>query len=119
MFAGLQSHVAKTAGLTEWLRKALRPYSSQIKAAFVYGSVAKGSDTARSDIDLIVIGDELTYSDLYSVLQNAEGLLQRKVSPLFFSMRDWKRKTSQKDSFADRVKSQPKIFILGSEKDIG
>jgi predicted nucleotidyltransferase len=118
VFAELQSLVVKTVGLAEPLRKALQPYSNKIKAAFVYGSVAKGSDTARSDIDLMVIGDELTYSDLYSALQDAESLFQRKVSPLFLSVKDWRRKSSQKDSFANKVKAQPKLLILGSEEDV-
>ncbi len=118
VFAELQGLVIKTVALTEPLRKALQPYSNNIKAAFVFGSVAKGSDTARSDIDLMVIGDDLTYSDLYSALQNAESLLQRQVSPLFLSVRDWRRKASQQDSFASKIKAQPKLFIVGSEKDI-
>jgi predicted nucleotidyltransferase len=118
VFAELQGLVLKTVGLTEPLRKALQPYSNKIKVAFVYGSVAKGSDTAQSDIDLMVIGDELTYSDLYTALQNAGSLLQRKVSPLFLSVRDWKRKASQKDSFAAKVKAQPKLFVFGSEEDV-
>jgi predicted nucleotidyltransferase len=103
---------------TEPLRTALAPYSDKIKAAFVYGSVAKRSDTAQSDIDLMVIGDDLSYSDLYTALQNAEGILQRKVSPLFFSEKDWKRKASKKGSFVNKVCARPKLFILGSEKDI-
>jgi predicted nucleotidyltransferase len=118
VFAELQGLVLKTVGLTEPLRKVLQPYSNKIKVAFVYGSVAKGSDTAQSDIDLMVIGDELTYSDLYSALQNAESLLQRKVNPLFLSVKDWKRKASQKDSFTNKVKAQRKLFILGSEEAI-
>jgi predicted nucleotidyltransferase len=118
VFAELQGLVLKTVGLTEPLRKALQPYSDKISAAFVYGSVAKGSDTARSDIDLMVVGDELSYSDLYSALHNAEAILQRKVSPLFLSVKDWKRKASQKDSFANKVKAQPKLFILGSEEAV-
>jgi predicted nucleotidyltransferase len=118
VFAELQGLVLKTVGLTEPLRKVLQPYSNKIKVAFVYGSVAKGSDTAQSDIDLMVIGDELTYSDLYSALQNAESLLQRKVNPLFLSVKDWKRKASQKDSFTNKVKAQTKLFILGSEEAI-
>src|SRR5476651_234468 len=61
IFAELQSIVIKTVALTEPLRKSLEPYSDEIKVAFVYGSVAKGSDTVRSDIDLMVIGDELSY----------------------------------------------------------
>jgi predicted nucleotidyltransferase len=109
----------QAVGVTELLREALQPYAGKIKAASVYGSVAKGSDTARSDIDLMVIGDDLTYSDLYGALQSAESLLRRKVSPLFLSVKEWKRKASQKDSFSNKVKAQPKLFILGSEKDIG
>jgi predicted nucleotidyltransferase len=118
VFGELQSLVRKTVGLTEPLKTALAPYSDKIRAAYVYGSVAKGSDTAHSDIDLMVIGDELSYSDLYTALQNAEGILQRKVSPLFFSEKDWKRKASKKDSFVKKVCAQSKLFIFGSEKDI-
>jgi len=114
IFGKLQNLVV----LTEPLKKALEPYSDIIKAAFVYGSVAKGSDTVQSDIDLIVIGDELSYSDLYTALQDAESLLERKVSPLFLSVKDWRRKASQKDSFTNKVKAQPKPFIFGSQKDI-
>jgi hypothetical protein len=66
----------------------------------------------------MVIGDDLGYSALYTALQDAEGFLQRKVSPLFFSQKDWKRKALQKDSFVNRVCARPKLFIFGSEKDI-
>jgi predicted nucleotidyltransferase len=118
IFRELQSLVVKTVGLIEPLREALQPYSNKIKAAFVFGSVAKGTDTAQSDIDLMVVGDELSYSDLYAALQNAESLLQRKVSPLFLSVKDWRRKASEKDSFANVVKAHPKLFIFGSEMDI-
>jgi predicted nucleotidyltransferase len=112
------SESAKTAALTGLFRKALEPHSNEIKAAFVYGSVATGSDTALSDIDVMVIGDELSYSNLYSALQNAESILRRKVSPLFLSVKDWRGKASQKESFANRVKARPKLFIFGSERDV-
>src|ERR1700694_1120481 len=72
IFAELQSLVIKTVALIEPLRKSLEPFSDNIKAAFVYGSVAKGRDTAHSDIDLMVIGDDLSYSELYAALQNLE-----------------------------------------------
>src|ERR1700710_1277790 len=62
IFAELQSLVIKTVALSEPLRKSLEPYADKIKAAFVYGSVAKGMDTAHSDIDLMAIGDALNYS---------------------------------------------------------
>ena len=107
-----------TMGSVEPIRKSLEPYSDKIRAAFVFGSVAKGTDTASSDIDVMVIGDDLDYSGLYSALSDAESLLHRKVSPIFLSPDDWKRKATQKDLFLSKVSAQPKVFIVGSEGDV-
>jgi predicted nucleotidyltransferase len=118
IFAELQSLVIKTVALTEPLRKSLEPCADKISAAFVYGSVAKGTDTAHSDIDLMVIGDALDYSELYAALQDAEDALCRKVSPTFLSPKDWRRKASEKGSFISKINALPKIFVFGSEKDL-
>jgi predicted nucleotidyltransferase len=104
--------------LIEALRKSLAPWADTIKAAFVYGSVARGTDTARSDIDLMVIDDALNYAELYAALQDAEDALGRKVSPTFLSGKDWRRKASDKGSFICKVNALPKIFIFGSEQDL-
>jgi predicted nucleotidyltransferase len=118
IFAELQNLVIKTVALSEPLRMSLKPYADAIKAAFVYGSVAKGSDTSRSDIDLMVVGDGLNYSDLYAALGNVEIVLGRKVSPTFLSLDDWRRKASQKGSFIAKINALPKIFVFGSETDL-
>ena len=118
IFEELRSLVIKTVAVTEPIRKSLQPYSDKIKTAFVYGSVAKGADTASSDIDLMVIGDELNYSDVYSASQNAENSLRRKVSPTFLSPRDWQRKISEKGSVVSKISRSPKIFVFGSEKGL-
>jgi predicted nucleotidyltransferase len=117
IFEELHSLVLKTMALTEPLKKSLEPYADKIKTAFVFGSVAKDSDTAQSDIDLMVIGDELSYADLYTALQNAERVLRRKVSPIFLSLEEWRRKVSEKGSFISKISALPKLFIFGSEKD--
>jgi predicted nucleotidyltransferase len=118
IFGELRSLIAKTVGLAEPIRKSLQPYADQIDMAFIYGSVAKGTDTARSDIDLLVIGDELSYSELYTALQNAENVLARKISPMFLSSEDWLVKTADKNSVVSLIAHAPKIFIFGSEKDL-
>lgn len=118
IFEELQSLVLKTVALTEPLRRSLEPYSDKIKVAFVYGSVAKGADTAQSDIDLMVIGDELNYAELYTALQNAENILRRKVSPIFLSTKDWRRKASRNGSFIRKLSALPKLFVFGSAEDI-
>jgi predicted nucleotidyltransferase len=118
VFEELQSLVVKTVALIEPLRKSLEPYSDKIKTAFVFGSVAKGADTAHSDIDVMVIGSNLSYTDLYTALQNAENELRRKVSPIFLTPEEWRRKASRNGSFISKMSTLPKIFILGSEQDI-
>src|ERR1043165_3074759 len=103
VFEELHSLVMKTVGLAGPIKKSLQPYASKIKAAFIYGSVANGTDTAQSDIDLMVVGDDLSNSDLYSALRNVESTLHRKVNPIFLSAKDWQRKTSVKRSEERRV----------------
>ena len=118
IFDELRSIILKTAGLAEPLRQSLTPHADKIKMAFVYGSVAKGTDTARSDIDLMVIGDDLTYTELYEGLQKAENSLHRLVNPTFLSLEEWRRKVSDKDSVIAKIGAQPKLFIFGSETDL-
>ncbi|MGB6539208.1 MAG: nucleotidyltransferase domain-containing protein [Xanthobacteraceae bacterium] len=118
IFDELSGIVRKTAGLAEPLRQSLAPYASKIKAAFVYGSVAKGTDTARSDIDLMVIGDDLTYTDLYAALQKAENLLGRPVNPTFLCFDDWRHMITTKDSIIAKINARPKLFIFGSEAEL-
>jgi predicted nucleotidyltransferase len=118
IFEELRGLVEKTAGLAESVRKSFEPYVDTIKSAFLFGSVAKGTDTADSDIDLIVIGDDLNFSDLYTAAENAGRKLGRKVNPLFLSPEDWQRKTADKESVFGKIGHSPKTFIIGSEKDL-
>jgi predicted nucleotidyltransferase len=118
IFAELRALVDKTFGLSEPLKRYFEPYADTIKAAFIFGSVAKRTDTAHSDIDLMVIDEDLNYSDLYAAAQHAEGELKRKVNPLFLSPQDWQRKASDVGSVMNRIKDSPKLFIIGSERDL-
>ena len=80
LFAELRGIVLKTVALAEPLRTALKPLSSSIRAAFVYGSVAKATDRATSDIDLMIISDSLTYGEVFGVLERVSKTLGRQVS---------------------------------------
>lgn len=118
IFEELQRLVIKTVALADPIRKSLEPHSARIKVAFIYGSVAKGTDTAQSDIDLMIVGDGLDYSGLYSATHEAEGVLRRRVNPIFLSPEDWQRKVAEKGSFVNKVNELSKIFIIGSAKDL-
>ena len=102
----------------EPLRKALESFRDRIDAAFVYGSVAKGADTARSDIDLMIIGDELDYVGVYDAVQEAETILHRPVNPNLTTFQEWRKKIADKNPFIVKVMEQPKLFIYGTEDDL-
>jgi len=117
-FAELHGLIVKTVGVVEPLRQALKAKAKAIRAAFVYGSVAKGSDKAASDIDLMVISDRLGYEDLFNALQAAESVLARPVNPNVLSLAEWRAKRAQKGSFAARIAAQPRLFVIGSDVDV-
>lgn len=109
----------KTVGIAGPVGLALRPLAGRIAAAFIYGSVAKKADTARSDIDLMVVSDSLSYADLYKALEPLQEKLGRTVNPTVLSPRDLARRLKSGSAFARRVLEQPKIWILGSARDLG
>ena len=119
LFEELRALALKTFGLADVLRSALAPVSTQIEAAFVYGSIAKGLDTAASDIDLMIISDHLTYPDLFKVLEEASGRLGRKIAPTIYSSKELAARRKQDNAFVTRVLSQPKLWLLGDEHDLG
>jgi predicted nucleotidyltransferase len=118
VFEELRALVLKTVGLADVLRAALAPVSRSIRAAFVYGSIAKGQDTAASDIDLIVITDGLTHADLFAALEEASVQLGRKVAPTVYSSKELAKRVKQDNAFVTRVLAQPKLWLIGDESDL-
>ena len=110
--------VRKTVGLAEPLRAALAPLAPQIKAAFVYGSVAKKEDTASSDIDLMLVSDTLSFADTILALQAATELLGREVNPNIFTPQDFTKRLQEGSSFVSRVMAQPKVWLIAEEHDL-
>ena len=118
IFEELRGIALKTFGVAEVLREALAPVAKKIQAAFVYGSLAKGSDTAASDIDLMVISDEIEYADLFGLASEAEQRLGRKLNPTVYTPAALRHKIASDNDFVKRVLEQPKIFVLGSEDEL-
>jgi predicted nucleotidyltransferase len=113
----LCSIARKTVGLAEPLREALAPLASRIVAAFVYGSVAKRQDTAASDIDLMVVSDDLTYADVFGALET-DTKLGRAVNPTVYSRKDLAKRAKEGNAFVTRVLAQPKVWVIGTEDDL-
>jgi predicted nucleotidyltransferase len=119
IYAELAGIIAKTVGIAEPLRAALAPFARKIRAAFVYGSVAKRSDTARSDIDIMILADKLSYADIFTALEQAETHLGRRISPTVQTPAEWKKKLAAKNAFTLKLLAQPKLFLMGEEAALG
>lgn len=115
VFSELHGLVVKTVGIVEPLRAALASLADRIEAAFVFGSLAKRTDRASSDVDLLVISADLAYPEIFEALQSAGQTLARSVNPTLMSPDQWRDKRARHDSFVARIADQPKLFVLGSE----
>jgi predicted nucleotidyltransferase len=109
--------VRKTFGIGEQLRTALAPLAGQLVWAFVYGSMAKGAEHAGSDIDLMLIGQNLSYSDVMEHLMPVEERLGRTINPTLYTLADWQARKAAGNSFVLRVAQQDKINLIGSQPE--
>lgn len=118
LFNELRTIVLKTVGLAEPIRSALRPMARRIQVAFVYGSVAKGTDRAASDIDLMVVSDNLSYGDVFGALDKVSRALGRTVNPTVYSVAEFAKRAKAGGAFVTKVLEGPKVWVIGTEHDL-
>lgn len=116
VFTQLFELVKKTMGAEPVLQKALQPLSKDIELALIYGSVAKGTDTANSDIDLMVVSDRLGIGDVLQQTIEVEQQLGRTVNPTCYTVKEFQTRLTDPASFVNRVMAQPTIWLLGARK---
>lgn len=117
VYLELSALLRKTIGLADVLTLALMPVANRISVAFVFGSVAQGSDTALSDVDVMVIG-EVDFGEVVNLLFDAQTTLQREINPKAFSKAEWQTKLATNSSFVLDVLAKPKLFLIGSQHDL-
>lgn len=113
VYAELVALTRKTLGIVPVLRDALQPLQPNLLSAWVYGSVAKQTDTARSDIDVMLVGNDLLLSQVLAALEPAEAQLGRKINPNCYTPQEFERRRTEPDSFVNRVLSQPTLSLIG------
>lgn len=109
----------KTIGLEPLLREALLPLVPRLRAAWIFGSVAKQTDTAQSDIDIMLIGENLPLGDILEHLLPLEAQLGRKINPTCYTPADFERRRAEADSFVNRILSQPVLPLIGEANELG
>lgn len=118
IFDELRGILKKTVGVADVLREALAPLAGKLAAAFVYGSVASGEERPGSDLDVMIVG-RARFADVVSALAPVQATLRREVNPSLYPALEFRRKLAAGEPFLRRVLSQPKIFIIGGEDELG
>ena len=117
IFPELAGLLRKTVGMAEVLADALADLADRIDVAFVFGSMARGTEVGGSDVDVMVIG-EVDFGAVIDALVSAEQTLARDVNPKVFSRGEWSARVRSKDDFVVNVLAQSKIFLIGGEREL-
>lgn len=117
LFDELCSIVRKTVALEGPLRTAVESLPGGVYLALIYGSVAKGEDNAASDIDLLLVADDLTLEQVFAAMSPAEALLARKVNPSLYTREEFRRRRNRGNAFLKRVLNGPVIPLVASNDD--
>jgi predicted nucleotidyltransferase len=113
----LKQIVQKTFGTVGVLQAGLAPLLPQLEQAFIYGSLAKGKEHAGSDIDVMLVGEELSYSEIMQLLEPVETQLQRALNPTLYTPAEFAQRTADEESFLSKVMAQTRIDLLPNSQE--
>lgn len=116
LYADIRRIVLKTSGLSDALKQALDK-ATGIRCAFVFGSVAAGTEDAASDVDLMVIG-AVSLRRLSGMLSGLSGAVGREINPLVMTEEEFARRRRRKEHLVSRVLESPRIFAVGTEHEL-
>jgi predicted nucleotidyltransferase len=117
IYEDLSNVLRKTSGLSDVLIAALLPLSEKIQSAFIFGSVASGKVNAKSDIDLMLIG-EVTYPEVVLLLHPLQEQLGREINPKIYADKEWSKLVKDNGAFVHDVLRKQKLFIIGNEQQL-
>jgi predicted nucleotidyltransferase len=118
VFAELHGIVRKTFGVAQTLKEALAPIADRIRVAFIFGSVATGTETSMSDVDVFVVGDNLPLSEVVSAIAEAQRDLGREINPSLYPTTEFCRKLAEGQHFISNVVAGQKMFLIGDEREL-
>lgn len=116
VFPELRGLIEKTSGIVPMLREAVKRIKG-LKAAFIYGSLARGEEGAESDVDLMLLGNVSTM-ELSPKLRAIEVAVGRQINPTVYSLHEFAKKVTEKNHFLRTVLKNKKIMLVGTENEL-
>lgn len=117
IYGELLGIVTKTFGIADVVREVISPFKSRVRMAFIYGSIAKGTAHAASDIDVLLVAD-LPPSEFAVPLAGLRERLGRKISLVCYSLREFSAMLQGRHHFISAILNGPKIWLIGDERTL-
>ncbi len=117
VFEEVSGIVRKTLAPAEPIRQALKTLADRVRLALVYGSVAEGTDTAGSDVDLLVVADGVMLEEIYDVLSPVEAGLARRISPTLYTSAEFDERRAAGNFFLTNIFAGEHLIFIGDEED--
>ncbi len=117
LYPDIRNIALKTSGLVYVLHEVLAKERKAIRVAYVFGSIASGSDKAQSDVDLMVIGD-LSLRQLGRLLSGVSLELGREINAHVVDEGEFAKRRKSHDHFLTTVLAAPKLFVIGNENEL-
>lgn len=112
-YSELKKIIYTTVALGDYLNNKLSD-SRGIELAFIYGSVARNKETAKSDIDLFVMG-EINEDELHHIILEIENDIGRQVNYTLMDHNEFSNRREKGEPFIKRILEEPKIVLKDFE----
>lgn len=112
IYQELAGILRKTVGIADVMLESLSPLAGSIELAFIYGSVARGTETAGSDVDLLIVGG-VEFGKVLDAVHPTQKKLGRDVNAKVYSRREWNAKAKAGDAFVTEILKGSKIMLIG------
>ena len=118
LFNELKGIVRKTFGIADVIRQSLQTVADKIQIAFIFGSIASGTEQRASDIDVMVIG-ETTFDEVVSAISQAEETIQqREINSVVYPVAEFRQKIKSNHHFLKTVLEGERIFLIGDDGEL-
>jgi len=115
VYPELASLLRKTTGAAELLAQALAPLQPSL--ALIFGSVAGGTETAASDVDMLVV-TECGFGEVVCALFGAQTTLGREINPVVYTPAELQAHVVEQDPFVANLLAGPYILLKGTQDDL-
>lgn len=118
IFEDLANILRKTSGIADVIADALSGIAKRIRAALIFGSVARGEERPGSDVDLLIVGN-VSFAQAVKALQEARERIGREINPVVMTEAEFSRKLTGRDPFLCGLLAGERIRLIGDVGDLG